>query len=167
MLLKFSAKFLNWSALSLLLSTLDLLNNVCTVFYVYYFWHYFQSICPIWPLLYSTLFPSWRFLLLTFCPIRHLLPSFLCPLVAIYHLTFCPFAIFYHSTIFPSTFCSIQQFVRWHFFTVGAFYFAILSLNRLTPCYFHETKLSLTKISPFATRSHYPLYTHWLPSYLS
>jgi hypothetical protein len=76
-------------------------------FGVYYIQHYLQSTF---------------FLLSTFCPILRFLPSFLCPFIIIYHSTF--FLLF---NVFPSTFFPIRRVVRRRFFTVGVFYFDVLS----------------------------------------
>ncbi len=60
----------------------------------------------------------------TFCPIRRFVLF-----DVLSYSTFCPFDVFYHSTYCHSTFCPIRHFVLRIFFTVGVFYFDILSVN--------------------------------------
>ncbi len=61
------------------------------------------------------------------CPIRRFLLSTFCPFVIVYHSTFCPFLLF---NVFSVDLLSHSMLHPSMFFTVGVFYFNILSVNR-------------------------------------
>jgi hypothetical protein len=112
---------------------------------------YHSTLCPFGRLLDSTLFPVDIFSHSTLCPIRRLLHSTLFPINVFYHSTLCPiqrfftFVLMSFRSFVPFDVLSFRRFLPFDilsinilsnstfclstFFTVGVFYFDILSVN--------------------------------------
>jgi hypothetical protein len=91
---------------------------------------YQSTFFPIRRLLHSTLFPADVFYFWTFCPLKHLLPTFLCPFRRYLPSNVLSFRRFLLFDVFSVDLLSYSTFCLSTFFTVGVFYFNILSVNR-------------------------------------